>query len=457
MMLIMIGDSWRWMPLSKKIYLGLILLVCSPLSYGGSAHQPRVTRDVIEILDSYQQTAGRWFVASHSFKVQIDGQAIDIPAFVWVANLIPPRLLTGDHPSVYQLCSSCLLDDGSHSRMKQYLRHQPHFWHGLTDKITGLKKFTNLDYWRHLRHRGEAYLVQLHRERGTLTSLLVALTWLPYTTVTEVVIEPMLIGPLHTICPLFQVAYFATLDFTHSLFRNIHHTLTFAADKIPLTTRVKLAFAGRQTKLPTKVWHTLDLTIDQRRLNSAMAMINGDALLEAPLKSSLGATVAVNLIDPPVPPTGDLVHNEQEIIQRELSHQQRWRRVYFVNSLTTVAITLSELVTKKLNQEFADDRLFESHRQRRASIGTVRKEIFALSLTLSKLISSPQTLSEQTIAIDFHQLATIVEGALNALIDALDAINNNHDDYPQLVATFSATVKQLNDHPYIINLVNPRE
>lgn len=443
--------------MSKKIYLGLILLVCSPLGHGGSVHQPRVTRDVIDILDSYQRTAGRWFVASHSLTVQVDKQLVDIPAFVWVANLIPPRLLTGDHPSVYQLCPSCLLDDGSHTRMKHYLRRDPHFWHGLTEKITGLKKFTNLDHWQYLRHRGEAYLVQLHRERGTLTSLLVALTWLPYTTITEVVIEPMLIGPLHTICPLFQVAYFATLDFTHSLFRNIHHTLTFAADKIPLPTRVKLAFAGRQTKLPTKVWHTSNLTIDRRRLNPAMTMLNGDALLEEPLKSSLGATVAVNLIEPRVLATRDPDHNDQEVIQRELSHQQRWRRVYFVNSLTTVAITLSKLVTQKLSQEFADDRLFESYRQRRASIGIVRKEIFALSLTLSKLVSSPQTLAEKTIAIDFYQLATIVESALNALIDALEAINDNHDDYPQLVTTFSSTVKQLNDHPFIVNLTNPRE
>ena len=448
--------------MSKKIYLGLTLVVCSQLGHGAGArhqaHQPQTTKDIAEILDGYQQTAGRWFVASHSFTVQIDGQVIDIPNFVWVANLVPPRL-TDDSPNVYQLCPACLLDKANHARMKHYLRRQPHFWHGLTDKITGLKKFANLDYWQHLRHRGEAYLVQLHRERGTLTSLLVALTWLPYTAITEVVIEPMLIGPLHTICPLFQVAYFATLDFTHSLFRNIYHTLTFAADEIPLTTRIKLSLAARQTKLPTKVWHTSELTIDQRRLNSAMAMLNGDVLLEAPLKSSLGATIAVNLIAPSRL-ANDLFsapHDEQEAIYRELSHQQRWRRVYFVKSLTTVAITLSELVTQRLNQQFADDRIFESHRQRRARLGTVRKEIFAMSLTLGKLVSSPKALAEKTIAIDFHQLATTVERVLNALIDALDAISNNHDDYPQLVATFSATVKQLNDHPFIINLSNHRE
>lgn len=448
--------------MSNKIYLGLTLLVYSQLGHGGGVHhrghQPKTAKDITEILDSYQRTAGRWFIASRSFKIQIDEQTIDIPNFVWVTNLVPPRL-TDDRPNVYQLCPSCLLDKTNHARMKHHLRRQPNFWHGLTDKITDLKKFTDLDYWQHLRHRGEAYLVQLHRERGTLTSLLVALTWLPYTTITEVVIEPMLIGPLHTICPLFQVAYFATLDFTYSLFRNIHHTLTFAADEIPLTTRIKLSLAARQTKLPTKVWHTSELTIDQRRLNSAMAMLNGDTLLEASLKSSLGATIAVNLIAPRHV-TDDLFsypHDEQETIYRELSHQQRWRRVYFVKSLTTVALTLSEQVIQRLSQQFADDRIFESHRQRRASLGTIRKEIFAMSLTLSKLVSSPKTLAEKTIAIDFHQLATTIEHALNALIDALDAINDNHDDYPQLVTAFSATIEQLNDHPFIINLDNPRE
>ena len=53
--------------------------------------------------------------------------------------------------------------------------------------------------------------------------------------------------------------------------------------------------------------------------------------------------------------------------------------------------------------------------------------------------------------------ATTVERVLNTLIDALDAINNNHDDYPRLVTAFGATVEQLNDHPFIINLDNPRE
>ena len=443
------------MLLSKKIYLFLTLSVCSSLGYGGGS-RPDVSRDVLEIIDSYQQTAGRWFVASRSLKIQIDEQPIDIPAFVWVTNLVPPRL-TDNHPTIYQLCSECLLDRDSHTQMKHYLRRQPPFWHSFTEGIAGLKKFTKLDHWQHLRHRAEAYLVQLHRERGTLTSLLVALTWLPYTTITEVVIEPILIGPLHTICPLFQVAYFATLDFTHSLFRNIHHTITFADDKIPLMTRIKIAFAARQNKLPTKVWHVPELTIDQRRLNLAMTKLNGDALLEAPLNSALGATIAAKLITPHVPASDHLAHNEQEAIYHELSHQQRWRRVYFVKTLTTVAITLSELVTQRLNQQFADDRIFESHRQRRAHLGLVRKEIFALSLTLSKLITAPETLTDGTVVVDFYQLATIVERALINLIDALEAINSNHDDYPQLVATFSATVNQLNDHPYIVNPVNHRE
>lgn len=433
------------MPLSKRVYLGLVLLVCSPHGRGDSI-QTNVTEDVADIIDSYQQTAGQWFVVSRSFKARVDGRTIDIPSFVWVTNLIPPRLT--HHHSVYQLCSLCLLDKDSHPRMKHYLRHQPHFGHELTDKVSGLKKFISLDYWRYLRHRGEAYLVQLHRERGTLTSLLVALTWLPYTAITEVVIEPMLIGPLHTICPLFQVAYFVALDFTHSLFRNIHHTLTFASDKIPLLTRIELAVAARQTELPTTVWWTPQLTIDRQRLNPAMTLVNGDQLLEAPLKSSSAATIAAELIAPRLP-VHDPSHNEQEAIYRELSHQQRWRRVHFVKTLTNVALTLSEMLTQRLNQEFATYRVFEDHRQRRAIIGTVRKEILTLSLTLNKLIAMPETNS--SFVVDFYQLATIVERALRQFIDALVAIKNNHEDYPQLVATFSATVKQLNSDSLIAN------
>lgn len=425
-------------------YIGLLLtlLVSQPVSAHSLQDETQLSANVKQILQTYRQTQGLWFSAPRDFKVKVAGESTVIPDFLWVANLVPTRLT-----SIYRICQTCLLraqPDRDHLRQREN-------W--LVTRLQAGRKFLQTDYWRATGHKAVAFLTRMHQERGALTTFLVAMTWLPYTAITEGIIEPILIGPLHTICPLFQIAYFGTLNFTHTLYRNIRHSVAFTAGKTGLLTRFRLGLRSWQG-FPASKWEIQGMTVSS--VNAEMAEDQGDKTVSYLLKSPLQVAIAANILSPiprPSPPQG----GDQRAIYLELTHPQSLRRVYFVHMLTDSARILTDLVTMHLDRQLEERKLAARlYKRMQANLGAINREIFALKLSLQKIIMMPDIFNAShtdMVYLNFHAVAETTYQTLVLLIDALSAITQADIDRAMSIsADLTHKVTDFSAHDFIFNV-----
>lgn len=426
-------------------YIGLLfttIFILQPISAHPFPNETRFSADMEQILRIYRQTQGRWFSTQRDFRVKVKDKHVKIPNFLWIANLVPAELT-----SIYRICQDCLLRTQPY---RNYLRQREN---GLVAHLRGGRRFLQADYWRATSHKATAFLTRMYQERGALTTFLVALTWLPYTAITEGVIEPMLIGPLHTICPLFQVVYFGTLDITHTLYQNIRHSVTFTADKTGLITRLKLGLRSWQG-FPASEWEIRDITIS--RVNTEMAEDQGDKLVSYLLKSPLQVVIAANILSPSsrssIPQRDD-----RRAIYLELTHPQSLRRAYFVDMLATSARILTDLVAMYLDQQLEEKKLAtRSYKKMQTNLGVLNREIFAFKLSLQKIIEMPDVFNAShtdMVYLDFHTVAETVSQTLVLLIDTLSAITQADTDRATfLAADFARKMAEFSDHNFILNV-----
>ena len=406
---------------AKKTWQVLCLLALLPLYAPVADGSERLSTDLQQIHTTYQQEHN-WFATTDWLQVQVKHQRIDMPVFTWITNLVPPRLQS---TNLYQVCRTCFLH-GDAADAQDYLRAQ-HTW---TEKLHGYlqeaRHLTQATWWSNASQRARGFLHRLYHERGILSTVIVALTWLPYTAITEGVIEPMLIGPLHTICPLFQVAYFGTLNFTHTLYRNMHHSLTFGGNALTMPSRLNMALSGWQ-RLPRGTWQIAGEDVRSKDIEKDIAAELDDTVLMYLLSSPLSPVIAATLLSSaPSPEAAQNTEAMWESIQRELTHAEFLRRVYFVETTISAARLLIDLHASHLDTRLRDGALPAAHyRQLQGHLGALQRDVFTLELHLKKLIVITQVLDNShhdAVLVDFQQPAKLTQQALQALLDDLQRI-----------------------------------
>ena len=403
--------------------LALLLLCCMPARAGStdshSENSDRLSEDLPNLYALYQQEHN-WFAASDWLQVQVKQQQVNLPVYAWITNLVPPRLWG---TNLYQVCRACFLGRAADGA-QDYLRTQ-HVWtEALHEHLQEARKLTKLAWWSDAKQRAQGFLHRLYHERGILSTVLVGLTWLPYTAITEAVIEPMLIGPLHTICPLFQVAYFGTLNFTHTLYRNLRHSFTFGNDVLTLPNRFKLSMSGWR-RFPNGTWQIAGEEVHSKDIEQDIAAELNDALLVRLLSSSLRPVIAATLLHArtsPAPSTEEMWQS----IQHELTHTELLRRTYFVEMTIAAARALIDLHAKHLNARLRDGTLAaENYHQLQGQLGMLHRDVFTLELHLKKLIVITQVLNNNhndMVLVNFQQPAKLTQQALQALLTDLQRI-----------------------------------
>lgn len=388
-----------------------LAVLLSPAARGSA----QLSADLQQIHARYQHDSN-WFAASAQLQVQVERQQVDLPVYTWVTNLVPPRL---QGTNLYQVCRACFLH-GDADGTQDYLRDQ-HSWNeGLHAYWQKARQLTRLAWWSNAGQRAHGFLQRLYHERGVLSAVFVGLTWLPYTAITEGVIEPILIGPLHTICPLFQVAYFSTLNFTHTLYRNLRHSLTFGDDALTLSSRLRLASSGWQ-RFPRGTWHIAGEEVHSKDIEQDIAIELDDAVLMRLLSSSLRPIVAATLL---ASETSLAVRQSTEpmwqSIQRELTHVELRRRIYFVATTVAAARVLIALHASHLDARLQDGTLAaKNYRQLQGQLGALQRDVFTLALHLKKLIVITQVLDNShsdTVWVNFQRAAQLTQRALQALL-----------------------------------------
>ena len=401
----------------RVLCLLTMLLLYAPVADGSE----RLSTDLQQIHATYQQEHN-WFATTDWLQVQVEQQQVAMPVFAWITNLVPPRL---QDTNLYQVCRTCFLR-GDAAGTQDYLRTQHTWTEELHTYLQEARKLTQATWWSNTSQRARGFLQHLYHERGILSAVLVGLTWLPYTAITEGVIEPMLIGPLHTICPLFQVAYFGTLNFTHTLYRNMHHSLTFGSNALTLSSRLSMALSGWQ-RLPRGTWQIAGEDVRSKNIEKDIAAELDDTVLTHLLSSPLRPIIAATLLtSAPSPAVEQSTESMWESIQRELTHAEFLRRVYFVETTIAAARVLIALHASHLNARLRDGALPAAHyRQLRGHLGALQRDVFTLELHLKKLIVVTQVLDNShndAVLVDFQQPAKLTQQALQALLDDLQRV-----------------------------------
>ena len=401
----------------RVLCLLALLLLGAPTAAGSE----RLSTDLQQILATYQQERN-WFAATDWLQVQVGQQLVAMPVFAWVTNLVPPRLRG---TNLYQVCRTCFLR-GEAAGVQDYLRTQHTWTETLHTYLQEARQLTRLAWWDNASQRARGFLHRLYHERGILSTVIVALTWLPYTAITEGVIEPMLIGPLHTICPLFQVAYFGTLNFTHTLYRNTHHSLTFGGNALNLSSRLSLALSGWR-RFPRGIWQIAGEDVRSKDIKQDIAAELDDTVLVHLLSSPLRPVIAAALLTPtPSPAAAPSTEAMWQSIQHELTHAEFLRRVYFVDTTIAAARALIDLHANHLDARLRDGTLpAVRYRQLQGQLGALQRDVFTLELHLKKLIVVTQVLDNShrdAVWVDFQQPAKLTQQALQALLDDLRRI-----------------------------------
>ncbi len=400
-----------------KWILGWLAVLLLPVAEGSS----RLSEDLQQIHATYQQERN-WFAATDWLQVQIKQQRLALPAYVWVTNLVPPRL---QGTNLYQVCRTCFLR-GDTGRAQDYLRDQHRWVEGLHTYRQAAGQLTQAAWWSNASQRARGFLHRLYRERGALSTVIVALTWLPYTAITEGVIEPILIGPLHAICPLFQVAYFGTINFTHTLYRNVRHSSTFGGDTLTLSSRLRLALSGWQ-RFPRGTWQIAGEEVRSKDITKDIATAGDDTvlvhLLSSPLRPIIAAALLATETTPTTEPRPEVMWQS---VQRELTQANLLRRIYFVDTTIAAARLLIALHASHLDASLRDGTLpAATYRQLQGQLGALQREVFTLELHLKKLIVITQVLDNShndMVWVNFQQPAKLTQQALHALLADLRRI-----------------------------------
>ena len=393
--------------------LCLLAVLLSPATQGSA----QLSADLRQIHARYQHDSN-WFTASAQLQVQVKRQQMAVPVYTWVTNLVPPRL---QGTNLYQVCRACFLH-GDADGVQDYLRDQ-HSWNeGLHTYMQKARQLTRPSWWSNAAQRARGSLQRLYHERGILSAVFVGLTWLPYTALTEGVIEPILIGPLHTICPLFQVAYFGTLNFTHTLYRNLRHSLTFGDDALTLSSRLKLALSGWR-RFPHGTWHIAEEEVRSKDITAELDDAALTRLLSSPLRPVVAATLLARETAPAVRQSTEPMWQS---IQRELTHVEARRRIYFVTTTVAAARALIGLHASHLDASLQDGTLAaKNYRQLQGQLGALQRDVFTLALHLKKLIVITQVLDNShsdAVWVNFQQVAQLTQRALQALLLDLQKI-----------------------------------
>ena len=413
--------------MSTRRILSLLLVLCyapalysTPVLHDGGGQQ--LHDDLQQILAAYRRDSN-WFAADTWLPVQVKGQKLNVPVYPWVARLVPSRL---QGENLYQVCSVCFLGDDKLGR--NYVREQHTWGEQLREHWHEARQLLRPSWWRNTIQRGHGFLHRLYHERGVLSTVLVGLTWLPYTAITEGVIEPMLIGPLHTICPLFQVAYFGTLNFTHTLYKNVQHTLTFGGEALTLPRRLRLSLSGWR-RLPRSTWQIAGQEIESGKIEHSMAAELGDAVMVQLLSSAALRPVLTTVLLATTEQEAAKKKSEaseHEAIYRELTHAELWRRVYFVEMTVSVARTLLALSAKHLDLRLHDKELAAAqYRRLQGQLGKLHRGMLALEFHLKKLIVITRVLDSNyrdMVLVDFQRSAQLTQQVLQALLANLDKI-----------------------------------
>ncbi len=424
----------------------LLLLLLPALAK--SADQ--LSSDLQQIHAAYRQEHN-WFAATNWLQLQTKRQVLDLPVYAWLAHLVPPRL---QGTNLYQVCRACFLY-GDTARTRDHLRTQHAWTEELHTHLQSAKKLTQVTWWRDTSQRARGFLHRLYHERGILSAVFVGLTWLPYTAITEGVIEPMLIGPLHTICPLFQVAYFGTLNFTHTLYRNLRHSMTFGGDALTLDSRLKLALRSQQ-RFPHGIWHIAGEEVHSKNITPDIADELDDTVLIRLLSSPLRPVIAAALLQTQPLTNSDTTPMWQNI-QRELTHTQQQRRVYFVTTTIAAAQTLIALHLSHLGARLQDGTLpAANYRQLQGQLGALQRDVLTLALYLKKLIVITQVLDNShrdTVLLNFQQPAKLTQHSLQALLADLQRIFAL-----QISATtlMSQHIAKFAEHDFILNITTKK-
>ena len=408
----------------KSLCLLTLLLLCwmPTRADSGDSHSENadsLSEDLPNLHALYQQEHN-WFGASDWLQVQVKQQQVNLPVYAWITNLVPPRLWG---TNLYQVCRACFLGRAADGA-QDYLRTQHAWTEALHEHLQEARQLTKRAWWSNANQRAQGFLHRLYHERGILSTVIVALTWLPYTAITEAVIEPMLIGPLHTICPLFQVAYFGTLNFTHTLYRNLRHSFTFGNDVLTLPSRVKLTPSGWQ-RFPSGTWQIAGEEVRSKDIKQDIAAELNDALLVRVLASPLRPVIAATLLNERTSPPSNTEEMWQSI-QHELTHTELLRRIYFVEMTIAAARALIDLHATHLNARLRDGTLAaENYRQLQGQLGMLHRDVFTLELHLKKLIVITQALNNShndMVSVNFQQPAKLTQQALQALLTDLQRI-----------------------------------
>ena len=396
---------------TRRVLILLLVLCYAPVMHGaGQLHD-----DLQRILSAYQRDSN-WFAADAWLPMRVKGQKLNVPVYPWVARLVPPRL---QETNLYQVCRACFLGDDELGR--NYVRERHTWGEQFREHWHEARQLLQLSWWRNAMQRGHGFLHRMYHERGVLSTVLVGLTWLPYTAITEGVIEPLLIGPLHVVCPLFQVAYFGTLNFTHTLYKNVQHSVTFGGEALTFPSRLRLALSGWR-RLPRSTWHIAGQETESAKIENDLAKELGDEVMVQLLSSASlrPVLVAVLLAATKHEAVQAGAADEHAAIYRELTHAELWRRVYFVEMTVTVARTLLVLSAKHLDLHLRDGALSAAHYRRlQGQLGMLQRGVFALELHLKKLIAITSVLDRSyrdAVLVDFHRPAQLTQQVLQALL-----------------------------------------
>ena len=435
-------------PPRLKILCLLVLLLSAPAAESTAS----LGADLQQIHARYSHD-NNWFAASEWLQIQFKQQRVDLPVYTWLTNLVPPRL---QGTNLYQVCRTCFLH-GAADGAQDYLRTQHAWSEALHTYLQQARQLTRLAWWSNASQRARGFLHRLYHERGILSTVLVGLTWLPYTAITEGVIEPILIGPLHVICPLFQVAYFGTLNFTHTLYRNMRHSLTFGDNALTLPARLQMALSGWQ-RLPRGTWYIAGEAVHSKDIATNTAAELNDTVLVRLLNSPLRPVIAATLLNTETAPrTAQNTEPMWQSIQRELTHAQPLRRVYFVATTIAAARALIDLHASHLDARLRDRALTAvNYRHLQGQLGALQRDVFTLELHLKKLIVITQVLDNShsdTVLIDFQQPAKLTQQAVIALLTDLQKIFRLQTSKDVLLA---GQVAKFNEYNFILNVTTKK-
>ncbi|MDE3270169.1 MAG: hypothetical protein OYH77_07785 [Pseudomonadota bacterium] len=444
--------AYRSLPYSYLVIILVIILKLSILFVSSAAHAGALQ----DILADYHSSKGSWFAATqgeHTMQFELsdgDLQDIRLPNYVWLTNLTN-SLATED----YRICEACLLR--KNWRERNYLTANKHR-HSIAERVKSLDKYLTLDHWLYLKARAGGFLNQTYHQRGAFAAVLTAVTWLPYTAITELVIEPLLIGPLHVVCPLFQVLYFAAIDKTHSTYTNVLHSFSLNKNNdISLLQRARAVFAYYQQ--PKKGAGQLQGQAI-KEVNPDISDDYGDGLTKTLLRSELADRIVINILQPPPARVVSASGDDLSVVYAQLASNERDKRLRFINLITAVPTILVEMLALDLKNKLAHkDMPEDDYRARIGAIGKIYKGIATTEMYLKKITVVPEMVRDShddPVYINVHRLTAISYNALEKLIDALVHLHALDRSYHAAVAEYSEAVDEFAQADLVYNVTAAR-